>query len=289
MFSKIFGSSKKDEEPKAQTTENNTVPVEENAEAKSDVRKLPNGLINGEQLEYTLDHTFDGTAVVLTFSAGPGLESVMAFPTPHEPAAVPMINTGELWTAELTGHQEGEELQVHFVVVSNGQQADNENAKDKLVVKPATRKPETEPAAAPEAAAAAEAVAPAEPLLVAEPAPASESAPSPDPNPTFEHKMPNGLIDGKPLEYSVEHKFDGAVLSLMFAAGPGLTSVLAFPTPHEPAAVHMTNEGDVWKADLEAYKDGDEFHVHFVAAKDGHQADNVEARHIVKVGGGADE
>ena len=78
------------------------------------------------------------------------------------------------------------QLQVHFVVVSNGQQADNENAKDKLVVKPATRKPETEPAAAPEAAAAAEAVAPAEPLLVAEPAPASESAPSPDPNPTFE-------------------------------------------------------------------------------------------------------
>ena len=73
-------------------------------------RKLPNGLINGEQLEYTLDHTFDGTAVVLTFSAGPGLESVMAFPTPHEPAAVPMINTGELWTAELTGHQEGEEV-----------------------------------------------------------------------------------------------------------------------------------------------------------------------------------
>lgn len=98
-----------------------------------------------------------------------------------------------------------------------------------------------------------------------------------------EHRLPNGLIHGKPLDYKFGYKLHDGVLLITFKANADLTGVLLYPTGHIPACVYMTGEGSEWRAEVPGYNHGDNVELYFCAQSNGTQADNVTEKHQIRL------
>eukprot|EP00667_Euglena_gracilis_P016196 EG_transcript_16928 len=240
MIAKFFGS-------KGTSTENATSHSQPEPQPHPhEEHTMPNGSIGNEPVKYSFGHQFDGDVLKLAVGAGEGHTGVVAYPSDHEPAAVPMKRDGDFWVTDLHGFEPGQEVEVHFSIHKDGEQADNSTAKHKITLKADSE--------------------------------AQGKAGGPK-----KHRMPHGCINDQVLEYSFQHAYEDGKLLLRLEAGPGHSSVIAYPTPHEPAAVHMTQDGDAWVAALEGFHPGDEVEVHFVVQNSGQECNNAASRHKVTV------
>lgn len=85
---------------------------------------LPNGLVDGQMVNYKTTAAFDGSVVTITFESSANLHSIYL----HTPGFNSMTKDGSVWKSELSGYSEGNVLTWYYVAIGSGSQADNVSA-----------------------------------------------------------------------------------------------------------------------------------------------------------------
>lgn len=91
---------------------------------------------------------------------------------------------------------------------------------------------------------------------------------------SYSGKLPNGLVEGKQLEYSCTAVLNGSDVEITFETGTALNQIFLFT----PDFNNMVKDGSVWKASVPGYSVNDTITWYFCAIGAG-QADNSTERH----------
>ncbi|MCD1653445.1 family 16 glycosylhydrolase [Treponema zuelzerae] len=200
---------------------------------------LPNGLINGQPVEYTTTASYSNGITTVIFDGGAGFEWVWFF----NPGHTVMTNSGSnVWKVELEGYVPGSALEYRFTVRKNGQEANNVGASHVWTVSEST--------------------------VVDDPVvPGGYS---------FSGTLPNGLINGAPVSYTTTAELKGSDVHVTFNGGAGFEWVWLY-SPGFTSMEHVGN--GVWRAVLSGYSAGSVLDYRFTVRKDGQEANGVGTSH----------